>query len=716
MSLKNWHFNTLVGLNSFIIFFILFENSIQIPVFLQVVGRIHPLMLHFPIVILIASWCMFLFRKRIQKEVPNIKSVINALLFISALLISETVIMGLLLSKEGGYYGNSYLWHKYTGVLLSLLSLGLVAYIHFNQTQRYHYVFTVGMNIAMVLLLLVGHFGASLTHGEDFISAPLVTKKTKELDIENAMVFEDAVMPILQDKCMGCHNSSKPKGDLVLSDSASILKGGKNGKLFLAGNPATSLMIQRLLLDIEDQHRMPPKGKPQLSIDEISLLNAWVQSGGKFNVPLATFSERDTLFQSVKAVYGFQSPESYDFDAADQGLIEKLATPYRVINPIEATSPALNINFYGRDFFNDQSLSELIPIAHQIVSMNLSSMPVKQGDIQTLKNFTNLRVLNLNNTSLSNSDIMFCSVLENLKSISLVGTEIKSDGLKKLAKMPNIRKIFVWNTSIKPEELEKLKKEFPKVRIDVGTRLDNSQKLVLTLPKISPSSSFFLNKMMVSLFHPIAGVQLRYTLDGSSPDSSTALIYQEPFPIERDVLVRVKAVKDSWLPSDEVSQNFHLTSITPERVELESKPHRLYRARRELSFFDLESGGENHANGKWLGFQGNDLSASLFFDIPVQLDTLALSIKQEYNQHIYPPEYLEVWGGADSSKLRLLGKVNLDLDKPDKSQRRKMIACPILNEKVSFIRLKTKHYAKIPDGFPGGGSTPWLFVDEIILK
>ena len=716
MNLKNWHFNILVGLNSFILFFILFENSLQIPISLQVIGRMHPLLLHFPIVLLMACWLLFLFRRRLQKELPRVNGIINSLLFISALLIAITTILGLLLSREGGYQGDSYHWHKYAGVSLSLLSLCLIGYLHFYRTLTYHPLFAAGINIAMVLLLLTGHFGASLTHGEDFIYAPLIDKESQALDLEYAMVFEDAVLPILQAKCMACHNSSKPKGDLILSDSSSILKGGKNGNLFLAGNPATSLMIQRLLLDIEDQHHMPPKGKTQLSIDEIALLKAWVQSGGKFNVPLIAFGEHDTLFQSVKAVYGFQGPETFDFPAADKELIKKLTTPYRIINPLDATSPALDVNFYGREFYNQESLLALVPIAPQIVSLNLSAMPVKKEDIQTLKKFTNLRSLNLNNTHLSNANILLLSELENLKSISLVGTEIKNDGLIKLTERPSIRSIYVWNTAIKPEEIEALRKKFPTVRIDDGVQLDASQKLALTLPKIDPTRSFFKNKMLVSLAHPISGVQLIYTLDGTSPDSTNALIYQKPFFIEKDIALRVKAVKDNWLPSDEAIRFFHLTTYSPQKIQLECRPHHLYKARKELSLFDLESGGDNHADGKWIGFQGNDFSASLFFDDPVQLNTLALSIKQEYNQHIYPPEYIEVWAGADSLNLKLLGTVQVDLDKADKTQKKRLVSYPIPHEAFRVIRLKTKHYTTIPEGFPGGGSTPWLFVDEIILN
>ena len=676
----------------------------------------HPLILHFPIVLFILTWILFFFRSRIEKDFPPINKIINSLLFISSLLIAVTVILGLLLSKEGGFDGSSFEWHKYTGIALSLLSMGLLAYLRFSKNEEYPLAFTVGINLALVMLLFVGHFGASLTHGEDFITSPLMNKGSKQLDSESAMVFEDAVLPILQAKCMSCHSSSKPKGNLILTDSISILKGGKHGKLFISGDPMKSLMIDRLLLDIENQHRMPPKGKPQLSIDEINLLKAWIKSGGKFDIPLSAFKEQDTLYQSVKAVYGFEGPENYEFASADENQIKELSTPYRVIKTIDAGSPALDVNFYGIDFFNDKSLSELLPISEQIVSLNLSSMSVRKEDIQTILNFKNLRILKLNNTKLSNDDILLLSGLKNIKSISLIGTDIKKDGLEKLASMPNIRKVYVWNTPIKQEDLDLIRKKHPALKIDAGIKLDDKQTLALTPPKINPSRSFFQKEVLISLSHPIKDVQFYYTLDGSDPDSSSALLYRSPFKVLKDVELRVKSKKQGWLPSNEVRQNFYATYITPRNVILETKPNQQYKAQKEKSFFDLESGGNNNADGKWLGFQGNDFSTSLFFDKQVNVDTISLSIKQEYGQHIYPPQYIEVWGGTDTSNLKLLNNVRLELDKPDTMRNRRIIACSVPNRNVGVLRLKTKHYTKIPEGFPGNGSIPWLFVDEIILK
>ena len=86
--------------------------------------------------------------------------------------------------------------------------------------------------------------------------------------LEEAIVFDHVIKPILEAKCIGCHNPDKLKGKLILTDSASIHKGGKTGKLFVAGNPDKSLLIQRIHLPHENKKHMPPAGKTQLTPDE----------------------------------------------------------------------------------------------------------------------------------------------------------------------------------------------------------------------------------------------------------------------------------------------------------------------------------------------------------------------------------------------------------------------------------------------------------------
>ena len=37
-------------------------------------------------------------------------------------------------------------------------------------------------------------------------------------------------MPILDNKCVKCHNQNKSKGDLMLNSKEAILKGGESGR------------------------------------------------------------------------------------------------------------------------------------------------------------------------------------------------------------------------------------------------------------------------------------------------------------------------------------------------------------------------------------------------------------------------------------------------------------------------------------------------------
>ena len=61
---------------------------------------------------------------------------------------------------------------------------------------------------------------------------------------------------------------------------AALLKGGKNGPVLIAGKVLDSPLIHRLLLPLNDDDHMPPKGKPQPTLTEIGALQWWDQLRG----------------------------------------------------------------------------------------------------------------------------------------------------------------------------------------------------------------------------------------------------------------------------------------------------------------------------------------------------------------------------------------------------------------------------------------------------
>lgn len=76
------------------------------------------------------------------------------------------------------------------------------------------------------------------------------------------------INPLFKRSCNGCHNPNKTKGDVDTSSYTGLLKPGKHGPNFLAGDPAKSLLLQQLLGPEPD---MPKEGDP-LTEAEVALV------------------------------------------------------------------------------------------------------------------------------------------------------------------------------------------------------------------------------------------------------------------------------------------------------------------------------------------------------------------------------------------------------------------------------------------------------------
>jgi uncharacterized membrane protein len=276
----------LIVLNVFALFLLLFSKYIVLPFWMQPLGRMHPALLHFPIVVLILGVIMGLRRFAVNQQAnTSFDGYARNLLLVGALLAGTTVIMGLFLSREEGYSGEVLVWHKWAGASIFFLSSAMY-WINDKPWFKKALAWSSGL-VLIGVILFTGHFGGVLSHGENFIIQPILSNIKKPLvPIEKAIVYDDIIYPIFSAKCASCHNLQKQKGELSFADSFSIKKGGKTGQLFVAGNPEISLLLQRVHLPMDDEKHMPPDGKLQLTLEELNLLNRWVKAGGDFKKKL----------------------------------------------------------------------------------------------------------------------------------------------------------------------------------------------------------------------------------------------------------------------------------------------------------------------------------------------------------------------------------------------------------------------------------------------
>lgn len=698
-----------------IVFVLVFESRIVVPSALQAFGRLHPMLLHLPIGLLFITVVLFYARKYF--EGPGVDLLTEVLLHATALTASLTTLMGLFLSLEGSF-GAEQLWlHKWLGVVLSFLCWGLLILRRHSAVQR------VGGSVAVVLLILTGHYGANLTHGEDFVWAPLQKEEPRPARVitDSTTVFAATIEPIFEAKCNGCHNPKKAKGNLVLTSAAAILKGGEGGALWSPEDAAHSLLVERLLLPLEHDDHMPPKDKAQLTQDEIAFIALWIDAGADLKKTLKELTPDDTLGKLASTIIPRyqQTPgleKKYTFRFASVNKVAELNRPNRSVFQIAKTEPAIQADFFLRESYDPKLLEELLAVKEQLVSLNVSKMPVKDADLGIISGFTNLEVLNLNNTDITGKGLSQMSSMPKLRSLSLSGTQIDIEALKTLAKNQSLQEVYIWNTGISVTDVEALKKSFPNVTWNIGFIPDETEVLKLNPPMLANKSHVLDKNERLVLKHNLPGTQIRYSLDASDPDSVNGPVFSEGLEVGNYVTVKAKAYKDGWLSSDAAEFNLFRKGFKPDSVSLESSPDERYKGEGAATLFDGHKGPPNfYRHPAWLGFTGTDLVFRFSFeDGRPTVTGLTLSSARNNSLISLPPAEMQLWGGDDPEDLKLITKlVPQYVSRPGRGQIEGTYM-EVPPSRFSHYKVVAKPMRKAPDGNPRDRDI-WLLVDEIFI-
>ncbi|MFT3747031.1 MAG: FN3 associated domain-containing protein [Agriterribacter sp.] len=688
----------------------------EIPAWLAVAGRMHPMFLHFPIVLLLLSFFTI--------WIPNGKSStdewLNLLRLTAALSASVTAIMGMLLSFEDGRAGETLELHKWGGVIVAVL--GYLFYSYFPQLSG-HVIFTRSFTvIAAIAIIFTGHWGADLTHGTDYVLAPIKGGQQQVVPPDQAIIFADVIQPILEKKCVSCHGESSTKGKLKLSDLESVLAGGKSGALFIPGNPDTSLIIHRIHLPTEDKKRMPPASKPQLTEMEAAILYNWIRSGAATEAKVFSLPATDS-FRILATAYLTPGGDNiastgpvYSFEAADEKKILAVNNNYRVVVPLGKNSPALVANLYGRNVYTSKSLEELLPLKEQIVELNLARMPVKDDDMKVIQQMPNLRKLNLNYTDITDNGIGLLSNVKSLREVALSGTATTANALEKILPLPDLSSVYIWDTKIDTTALQRLRTKFPRLVIESGFVDKGDEMMALSAPVIKPAAGIFEKDIEAEIKHPFKGVEIRYTTDGSEPDSVNSPVYAAPFAITKNTTIKARAFKPGWYGSGTTQSSFIHRGMKPDSVTLITQTDARFKPTSEKALTDGEFGSfDNVANGDWYGYQKDDAEYYLLFNKPATIKSATVIAAKNLGRYIFPPEAVEVWGGADKDHLKLLGKIQPPhANKGELSEHLQLqIAFPATE--VQCLKITAKHLRTIPEWHGGKGQPGWVFVSEVVL-
>ncbi|MEP3209318.1 MAG: c-type cytochrome domain-containing protein [Maribacter sp.] len=436
----------------------------------QLLGRLHPIIVHLPIGFIILGLLLQWYdrkRNEFNHAIP--------LIFLWAGYFAVLAcISGYAQYIGEGYTFETVKWHLWLGIATAIFSF--LMYFKVGSTKKFAWVKPIPI-IVMTLLMFIlisvtGHLGGTITHGEDYLVAPLPntiksalgfeTFEEKEITLteetwKEAQIYEDIIKPILNNKCISCHSPKKSKGELMLHNEKAILKGGENGVVLAMNNANASELFRRIDLPKTDEDHMPPKDKTQPSKEEIKLIRAWIDMGHPFN---QTISQAGLEKELVLPFFPKQPDNNYpDIEVAEaaQDSVKIIEAKGIHVDPIDKTSNFLKVSCINKPNFTDADFAILKPIATQIAILDLGATQVTDAIFEKLVTLSNLTILKLDNTAISGKNISLLASKEYLKSINMTSTDFEETHVQELENFKRLKKVYLYKTKVNAQGTKTLK-------------------------------------------------------------------------------------------------------------------------------------------------------------------------------------------------------------------------------------------------------------------
>jgi mono/diheme cytochrome c family protein len=672
-------------------------------------GKLHPLVLHFPIVlgIAIVIYLVFFQNKPVEENTEKLVLVGNAF------MASMVALLGLFLSKQDAYDTNTLNLHKWGGLSIALISWSLL-YIK-NIAAIYKKIIALSY---LLVLLFFTHQGALLTHGENALSIPRTEEKPAEevKTVDSSLtVYEKAIAPILAQKCVSCHGPEKVKGQLQLQSPELIIKGGKNGSILNGIQNEEAQILQRIHLPNADEKHMPPDGKLQLTLEELTLLNKWVKAGGNFTKKISELAKTDSL---VILAMAYKAPSKGGGDNKNNAPdLKQYNNSYLTVNYLYNGSEEIAVNFFQGSFYKIEQLKNLEKIKDKIVSLNMQGMPITKEDLAIIVQFKKLKKLNLNYTRLSLNDLQPLKSIASLKNLSICGIEVNQNTLAKFLEKAPFTEINIWTNHSSEKEFKQLMASNKKVKIIIGDNLD-AEIIKLTSPIIEQDSSIIVNSLDVVVKHFLKGTVIRYTTDGSDPDSLRSPIYTKKLRFTKNTILKTKAFKPGWIRSDMVQKTFYKSEIHPDTIYFVTNPDKKYPGTGAKTLIDYELGEQNFSNGKWLAYKDTTMKFVIGFKQARPLQEAHFNAFVDNGSYIFPILSIMIEGSNDGKEFKKLNEAKFpSLKETDVVRENKSFSCSIpAGAAYKYYRFTLLNLKKLPTWHPGKGTPGWIFIDELFLN
>lgn len=151
-------------------------------------------------------------------------------------------------------------------------------------------------------------------------------------------------------------------------------------------------------------------------------------------------------------------------------------------------------------------------------------------------------------------------------------------------------------------------------------------------------------------------------------------------------------------------------------ISLTNLPHKKYAGSGSQTLIDGKLGSRQYTDQRWLGFEGNDMTAVLDLGSSQKIEAVIIGTLQNAEAWIFLPEYIEVSWSSDGRNYN--NPVMLELKELKDMGRKTIQRTEFRKENIEarYVKVMVKNVGKCPDWHSASGQKAWMFLDEITVQ
>ena len=263
--------------------------------------------------------------------------------------------------------------------------------------------------------------------------------------------------------------------------------------------------------------------------------------------------------------------------------------------------------------------------------------------------------------------------------------------------------------------VEELQKEKPLLNVQHSYDDELFGGATLNSPEIVATSTLFSDTVHVRLKGAFKGASMFYTLDGTTPDS-TSFLYVDSIVVNSSITLNAFCYKKGWKSSEIESQSFRKSGLALKAIQLSQKPDDGYKGKGGTTLMDFEHGTEDIKDGRWLGYQGAHFTLVAELDSLQEISTAGLSAMSSPGPWIFFPKGLKVWTSENGKQYKLAAETRYDIEQEGNYRESKYFDLNFEPRKARFVKMQVTSQLKNPSWHPTPGGASWLFMDEVSVE